>query len=122
MRADELEHIEGFGKLAAQGVTFSNAYLTNSECCPSRTTILTGKYSHNTGVLSNVGPDGGYAAYQEHNVGASTVATWLKSTGYKTALFGKFIIGYGKGLPKGIRPLHKGLGDRGGPQAGGDCG
>ena len=36
--------------LQAQGVTFTNSFVSNSLCCPSRTTILTGLYSHSTDV------------------------------------------------------------------------
>ncbi len=33
--------------LAEEGTTFENAFITDSVCCPSRTTILRGQYSHN---------------------------------------------------------------------------
>ena len=35
-------------KLAANGIKFTNAYLTASSCSPSRNSILTGRYPHNT--------------------------------------------------------------------------
>lgn len=35
-------------KLAKQGVTFDNAFLTISSCSPSRCSIITGRYPHNT--------------------------------------------------------------------------
>jgi len=36
--------------LAAQGIKFTNAYLTASSCSPSRNSIITGRYPHNTGA------------------------------------------------------------------------
>lgn len=36
--------------LAAQGMRFDNAYLTISSCSPSRCSIITGRYPHNTGA------------------------------------------------------------------------
>ncbi|MDE0770124.1 MAG: sulfatase-like hydrolase/transferase, partial [Opitutaceae bacterium] len=36
--------------LAAEGMRFDNAYLTTSSCSPSRCSIITGRYPHNTGA------------------------------------------------------------------------
>ena len=36
--------------LAAAGMRFDNAYLTTSSCSPSRCSIITGRYPHNTGA------------------------------------------------------------------------
>jgi arylsulfatase len=36
--------------LAAGGFRFTNAYLTTSSCSPTRTSIITGRYPHNTGA------------------------------------------------------------------------
>jgi len=104
MRKDEFSRIEGLRALAAEGVTFENAFVTNPQCCPSRVTDLTGKYSHNHGVLTNEGSQhGGYDAYRKGGVGRSTVATWLQEAGYRTGLFGKFLNGYGsKDEPNGF--------------------
>src|SRR5215217_389374 len=49
-----------------EGVTFSNYYVSNSLCCPSRSSIFTGMLPHNTGVQTNTKPNGGYEAYVEH--------------------------------------------------------
>lgn len=69
-----------------KGVTFSNAFVVNSLCCPSRATLLTGRYSHGTGIYKNEPPDGGFQEFDD----ASTLATWLDSAGYRTALLGKY--------------------------------
>lgn len=36
--------------LAQQGIRFTNAYLTTSSCSPSRCSLITGRYPHNTGA------------------------------------------------------------------------
>jgi N-sulfoglucosamine sulfohydrolase len=37
-------------KIAKQGIRFDNAYLTASSCSPSRNSIISGRYPHNTGA------------------------------------------------------------------------
>lgn len=85
-------------ELVAQGVKFTDAFVVNPTCCPSRSSILTGLYSHSTGVYSNKGDHGGFAAFDP----SSTVATWLHDAGYETALVGKYLNGYtGTVIPPG---------------------
>jgi N-acetylglucosamine-6-sulfatase len=79
--------------LVAHGTTFTNAFTTDPLCCPSRASILTGTYPHTTGVYRNSGRHGGWAAFREH-AEASTIATWLRDGGYRTAMFGKYFNGY----------------------------
>jgi arylsulfatase A-like enzyme len=75
------------------GLQFTRAIITNPLCCPSRATILTGRYSHTTGVYFNGGPHGGWHAFRPSE--SSTIATALDRVGYRTALFGKYVNGYG---------------------------
>ena len=75
--------------LALHGVTFRNMFVTTSECCPSRASILTGQYSHTNGVIQNFGP----AGYMHFDQG-SNLAVWLQSAGYDTALVGKYLNDY----------------------------
>ncbi len=77
-------------------ITFSNAFLNTPLCCPSRATILTGRYSHETGVRSN--DDG------DRFDDSSTVATWLRSAGYTTALIGKYLNVYPFGRAPYVPP------------------
>ncbi len=76
--------------LSAHGITFTNSYVVNPLCCPSRTSILTGDYSHTTGVYLNSGNHGGFGAFND----SSTIATWLQSAGYQSGLYGKYLNGY----------------------------
>jgi hypothetical protein len=73
-------------QLVAKGIEFTKGYVSNAVCCPSRSTILTGQYSHLTGVYTNHPgqPYGGFPAFHD----GSTVATWLHDDGYRTALLG----------------------------------
>src|SRR5215218_6790636 len=90
--------------LAAEGLTFSNAFVTTSLCCPSRASILRGQYAHSHGVLNNVGESGGFPAFYRLGDEDSTVATWLHDAGYRTALFGKYLNRYPKGAPESHVP------------------
>jgi N-acetylglucosamine-6-sulfatase len=74
-----------------RGMTFVNSFVTNSLCCPSRATFLTGQYSHNHGVLTNGGTNGGVTLLDDR----STLATWLQAAGYRTGYIGKYLNGYG---------------------------
>ncbi len=78
--------------LVAHGIDFTNAFVVNPSCCPSRTTILTGKYSHGTDVYTNKPPHGGFPTFEPEE--GSTLATWLHDGGYHTGLFGKYLNEY----------------------------
>ena len=77
-----------------QGASFNNFFVTTPLCCPSRTSIMRGQYSHNTHVQNNGLPAGGYSKFYQEGLENSTVATWLQNAGYRTALIGKFLNGY----------------------------
>ena len=75
------------------GVRFTNSFVSDSLCCPSRATILTGLYASHTGVWRNFPPSGGFDSFHDK----STIATWLQPT-YTTALIGKYLNNYGQHL------------------------
>jgi N-acetylglucosamine-6-sulfatase len=77
-----------------RGMTLSNAYVSESLCCPSRASILRGQYPHNTGVERNGPPNGGVQTFRENGMERSTVATLLEQSGYATGLVGKYMNGY----------------------------
>ena len=68
-------------RLAAEGMLFQNAFVTNSICAPSRATILTGQFGHLNGVPTN------------RDTLHSTTVTFpglLQAAGYQTAIVGKW--------------------------------
>jgi arylsulfatase A-like enzyme len=83
--------------LASKGTRFTDSFVTESACCPSRASFLTGQYPHNHGVQNVDGENGGYMAFHtRHPLGAErpTLARWLKDHGYFTAMIGKYMNGY----------------------------
>src|SRR5215203_3956903 len=89
-------------RVGAQGARFTNAYVTQSLCCPSRATVLTGKYPHNHGITGNSAPNGGEAEFRSSGQDQDTVATRVRAEGYRTALVGKYMNAYtGEYVPPG---------------------
>ncbi|MFP5351081.1 MAG: sulfatase [Actinomycetota bacterium] len=79
--------------LVQKGVQFTNAFATTPACCPSRASIFTGQYVHNHGVTTN---DGTTTLNLDHS---TTLQARLQEQGYKTALFGKYLNGWGVEVP-----------------------
>jgi N-acetylglucosamine-6-sulfatase len=77
-------------------VVFDHAYVNTPLCCPSRATMMTGRFAHHTGVLDNEDGD----LLDE----SSTIATWLHDAGYHTGLFGKYLNHYPFGGPGYVPP------------------
>jgi len=81
--------------IADRGVTFNRYYVSYPLCCPSRVSLLTGRYAHNHNVRGNVPPEGGYTGFSIRNAYSHNIATWLQGAGYRTIHVGKFLNGYG---------------------------
>ncbi len=63
----DLKYMPNVRRLMKRGGTnFSNYFVSYSLCCTARTTLLTGQFSHNHGVLSNFrSNDGGYYRFRD---------------------------------------------------------
>lgn len=68
-------------RLAKEGMRFDRAFVTNSICGPSRAVILTGLYSHLNGFKTN---------NDRFDGSQQTVAKILRTSGYQTAMIGKW--------------------------------
>ena len=103
MRKDDLKYMPKTRSLLQdRGMSFQNAFVSNPLCCPSRATIMRGQYAHNTGVWSNVPPDGGWEGYHSRGNEEDNIATRLHNAGYDTALLGKYLNHYkGTAVPRG---------------------
>ncbi len=76
--------------IARRGARFPDSFVNEPLCCPSRSTLLTGQYAHNHGVLDNTPPDGGFDKLDS----SSTLPVWLRRAGYYTGEIGKYLNGY----------------------------
>ncbi len=83
-------------KLAAQGMTFTDAHSSSSVCTPTRYSLLTGRYNWRTRLQSSV-----LYGYSAPLIAADrlTVPGLLKQHGYTTACIGKWHLGMG--IPEG---------------------
>lgn len=84
-RLKDIAPTPNIDRVAQQGMIFSRCLVTNSICGPSRATILTGKYSHINGFVSNEAND--FDGSQQ------TFPKLLQQTGYTTAVIGKWHLG-----------------------------
>jgi N-acetylglucosamine-6-sulfatase len=99
--------------IAGRGITFNRYYVPYPLCCPSRVSLLTGRYAHNHNVRGNVPPNGGYTGFKARGAYTHNLATWLQTAGYRTIHIGKFLNGYGdepfdegKDVPPGWSAWH----------------
>ena len=81
-------------QMQTQGASFTNYTLADTLCCPSRSSIFTGMYPHDTGVFTNTPPDGGFDVFHNRGEEQDTFATTLQHAGYRTAMMGKYLNGY----------------------------
>ena len=85
--------------LADEGVLFYNAYVTQSVCSPSRSSILSGLYPHQNGHL-------GLATHGYHYVGAvENIYRILKREGYRTGMIGKLHVNPESDFPIDYHPI-----------------
>ncbi len=75
--------------LAADGLRFTRFY-NAARCCPTRASLMTGLYPHQTGIGHMTSDDGEPAYRGDLNQNCVTIAEVLKSAGYRTGISGKW--------------------------------
>ncbi len=81
--------------LQQRGLTFTNTTVADSLCCPSRASILTSRYIHNHGVVSNLDrTGGGWPTFRDNGWHTDCLPVWLDNAGVTTALVGKYLNDY----------------------------
>lgn len=94
--------------LAANGLRFTQFYNT-ARCCPTRASLLTGLYAHQTGV-GHMTEDDGVAGYRGRlNEQCRTIAELLNPAGYFTAMSGKWHVGQNHGVTPRSRGFTRSL-------------
>jgi arylsulfatase len=99
--------------LAANGIRFTQFY-NSARCCPSRASLLTGLFPHQSGIGSFVGPDRGVPGYSGRlNSNAVTLAEVLKENGYRTYGSGKWHVNHPGPIERGFDEFYGFLDDYG---------
>ena len=110
-------------KLAYNGIRYIQFY-NAGRCCPTRASLLTGLYAHQTGMGWMTAADLGYAGYTgDLNNQCVTIGEVLKEAGYSTYMSGKWHVTLdefiGPDGPKDSWPLQRGFDKYFGPHHGG---
>ncbi len=87
--------------LAAEGVSFTQSYATYPVCSPSRSSLMTGRMPHETGVMKN---------RVAIRAGLPTLGEHFRSQGYRTYYAGKWHLPQSFGDPPGFEKLTGGKG------------
>lgn len=85
-------------RLASMGSHFVNHAAVQPVCGPSRSSLLSGRFPHNTGYLCNsdTRSEANYLLEQNNSIG-----TWMTAAGYHTAFIGKYVNGLETTVPSG---------------------
>ena len=77
-------------RMAAEGIRFTDFYVSQAVCSASRVALLTGCYSNRVGIMGALGPGSKIGISDDE----MTIAQVLKPQGYATAIYGKWHLGH----------------------------
>jgi len=85
-----LEHYPTLLEIAEQGLYVDKFFLTTPLCGPSRASILRGQFGHNTGILNNWPPNGGFEEFHSRGYADNDMGALMSEAGYSTYFVGKY--------------------------------
>ncbi|XP_034019051.1 N-acetylglucosamine-6-sulfatase [Thalassophryne amazonica] len=95
--------------IGGAGISFTNAFVASPLCCPSRASILTGKYPHNHHVINNTLEGNCSSKAWQKSQEAHTFPALLKAyAGYQTFFAGKYLNQYGHPAAGGVEHVPPG--------------
>ncbi len=89
---NEFVRTPNMDQLAADGMVFSRAYCNNPLSMPSRSSMFTGYYTHQTGITKNAAKN--VTDNEKYNQELPNLGQYFQSAGYATAYFGKSHLSY----------------------------
>lgn len=96
---DKVIKTPNLDNIASHGMRFTNAYVTQSVCSPSRSSILSGLYPHQTGLL-------GLTTYGfRYAMPVQTIYARMKAAGYRTGMIGKLHVEPESDFPIDFHPI-----------------
>lgn len=106
---DLVQTLRAARDMRRRGADYSHAFVVDSLCCVSRSSIFTGQYPHQTGVRTNTSgtasgmPLGGWSAFESNGNPERSFNVALQQSGYTTGFVGKYLNEYewvpGRALP-----------------------
>lgn len=83
-------------KVISQGMTFSHGLANTPVCCPSRSTLLSGRYTHNHGAKNNSMQGSCSTTQWSETVEKDALAVHMANAGYYSMYAGKYLNHYGQ--------------------------
>ena len=98
-------YMDTLKRLLDGGAAFRAAYVAAPVCCPSRTSLLTGLFTHTHHVYGNTWPGGGFGRYVALGLDQQAFPGLLQEHGYETAIVGKLLNQFPYGMRADGNPM-----------------